>query len=213
MTELHKPDVRKANICPPCPPTATAWEKCVYWLGIGLGSGLPKRAAGTWGTVGGLIVAIPMLWLGFWGFLAVTIVGCLVGSYICGKTSDLMGVHDDPHIVFDEWVGMWIALLWVSYKAFPNFGDLASYIIIAYIPSYNANHLINVFLEDFLTMLVLPFVLFRFFDIIKPFPIKWVDKNVSGGFGILIDDLLAGIMALILYILSIYFIIIFFTID
>ena len=36
---------------------------------------------------------------------------------------------------------------------------------------------------------------FRFFDIIKPFPIKWVDKNVSGGFGILIDDILAGVMA------------------
>ena len=42
--------------------------KLIYWLGIGLGSGLPKRAAGTWGTVGGLVVAIPMLWLGFWGF-------------------------------------------------------------------------------------------------------------------------------------------------
>ena len=39
------------------------------------------------------------------------------------------------------------------------------------------------------------FVLFRFFDILKPFPIKWVDKNVSGGFGILIDDILAGLMA------------------
>ena len=42
--------------------------KLIYWLGIGLGSGLPKRAAGTWGTVGGLVVAIPMLALGFWGF-------------------------------------------------------------------------------------------------------------------------------------------------
>ena len=80
MTQLHKPDVRKANVCPPCPPTASVWEKLIYWLGIGLGSGLPKRAAGTWGTVGGLVVAIPMLWLGFWGFLAVTVVGALVGS-------------------------------------------------------------------------------------------------------------------------------------
>ena len=111
MTQLHKPDVRRANFCPPCPPTANVWEKLIYWLGIGLGSGLPKRAAGTWGTVGGLVVAIPMLWLGFWGFLAVTVVGALVGSYICGKTSDLMGVHDDPHIVWDEWVGMCVSLL------------------------------------------------------------------------------------------------------
>lgn len=41
------------------------------------------------------------------------------------------------------------------------------------------------------------FVLFRFFDIIKPWPINWLDKKVHGGFGIMIDDALAGIYALI----------------
>ncbi len=177
MTQLHKPDVRKANVCPPCPPTASVWEKLIYWLGIGLGSGLPKRAAGTWGTVGGLVVAIPMLWLGFWGFLAVTVVGALVGSYICGKTSDLMGVHDDPHIVWDEWVGMWVSLLPILWLHF-------------YDDALLQGHKLSLLLLYFAT-----FVAFRFFDILKPFPIKWVDKNVSGGFGILIDDILAGLMA------------------
>lgn len=179
MTELHKPDIRKANSCPPCPTNASAWEKCVYWLGIGLGSGLPKRAAGTWGTVGGLIVAIPMLWLGFWGFLAITILGCLVGSYICGKTSDLMGVHDDPHIVFDEWVGMWISLLPVVFNVWLSLSYKTDYI------------------QQTVIGFILSFILFRFFDILKPFPIKWVDKNVGGGFGILVDDILAGVMAVI----------------
>ena len=177
MTQLHKPDVRKANVCPPCPPTASVWEKLIYWLGIGLGSGLPKRAAGTWGTVGGLVVAIPMLALGFWGFLAVTVVGALVGSYICGKTSDLMGVHDDPHIVWDEWVGMWVSLLPILWLHFYDDGLLQG-------------HQLSLLLLYFAA-----FVAFRFFDILKPFPIKWVDKNVSGGFGILIDDILAGLMA------------------
>lgn len=177
MTQLHKPDVRKANVCPPCPRTASVWEKLIYWLGIGLGSGLPKRAAGTWGTVGGLVVAIPMLWLGFWGFLAVTLVGALVGSYICGKTSDLMGVHDDPHIVWDEWVGMWVSLLPILWLHF-------------YDDALLQGHKLSLLLLYFAT-----FVAFRFFDILKPFPIKWVDKNVSGGFGILIDDILAGLMA------------------
>ena len=177
MTQLHKPDVRKANVCPPCPPTASVWEKLIYWLGIGLGSGLPKRAAGTWGTVGGLVVAIPMLALGFWGFLAVTVVGALVGSYICGKTSDLMGVHDDPHIVWDEWVGMWVSLLPILWLHFYDDGLLQG-------------HQLSLLLLYFAA-----FVPFRFFDILKPFPIKWVDKNVSGGFGILIDDILAGLMA------------------
>lgn len=177
MTQLHKPDVRKANVCPPCPPTASVWEKLIYWLGIGLGSGLPKRAAGTWGTVGGLVVAIPMLWLGFWGFLAVTVLGALVGSYICGKTSDLMGVHDDPHIVWDEWVGMWVSLLPILWLHF-------------YDDALLQGHQLSLLLLYFAA-----FVAFRFFDILKPFPIKWVDKNVSGGFGILIDDILAGLMA------------------
>ena len=177
MTQLHKPDVRKANVCPPCPPTANVWEKLIYWLGIGLGSGLPKRAAGTWGTVGGLVVAIPMLWLGFWGFLAVTVMGALVGSYICGKTSDLMGVHDDPHIVWDEWVGMWVSLLPILWLHF-------------YDDALLQGHQLSLLLLYFAA-----FVAFRFFDILKPFPIKWVDKNVSGGFGILIDDILAGLMA------------------
>ena len=177
MTQLHKPDVRKANVCPPCPPTASVWEKLIYWLGIGLGSGLPKRAAGTWGTVGGLVVAIPMSWLGFWGFLAVTVMGALVGSYICGKTSDLMGVHDDPHIVWDEWVGMWVSLLPILWLHF-------------YDDALLQGHQLSLLLLYFAA-----FVAFRFFDILKPFPIKWVDKNVSGGFGILIDDILAGLMA------------------
>ena len=177
MTQLHKPDVRKANVCPPCPPTASVWEKLIYWLGIGLGSGLPNRAAGTWGTVGGLVVAIPMLWLGFWGFLAVTVLGALVGSYICGKTSDLMGVHDDPHIVWDEWVGMWVSLLPILWLHF-------------YDDALLQGHQLSLLLLYFAA-----FVAFRFFDILKPFPIKWVDKNVSGGFGILIDDILAGLMA------------------
>lgn len=43
--------------------------------------------------------------------------------------------------------------------------------------------------------LVIGFVLFRVFDIIKPWPIKWVDQKVSGGFGIMLDDVLAGLLA------------------
>lgn len=187
----HKPDIRQANPCPPCPATATAWEKAIYWLGIGLGTGLPKKAPGTWGTVGGLMIALPMLLLGFWGFLAVVAVGCLVGSYVCGKTSKLMGVHDDPHIVFDEWVGMWISLL-PSVWLLAQTQDTAKTGLEYYHPST-------------VLLFIVPFVLFRFFDIIKPSPIKWVDKNVSGGFGILIDDVLAGVMAAILILMLSWF--------
>jgi len=55
-----------------------------------------------------------------------------------------------------------------------------------------------------LTMLWLPatwlslsagFVLFRLFDIWKPWPVRWADANVKGGWGAMLDDLLAGLMA------------------
>lgn len=42
---------------------------------------------------------------------------------------------------------------------------------------------------------VLGFVLFRLFDILKPWPINWFDKKVSGGLGIMLDDIIAGIAA------------------
>lgn len=46
-----------------------------------------------------------------------------------------------------------------------------------------------------LIWMLIGFALFRFFDIIKPWPIKWLDQHVKGGFGIMIDDVLAGVMA------------------
>jgi phosphatidylglycerophosphatase A len=41
--------------------------------------------------------------------------------------------------------------------------------------------------------LLLGFGLFRLFDIWKPWPIKWIDKNISGGLGIMLDDIAAGV--------------------
>ena len=55
-----------------------------------------------------------------------------------------------------------------------------------------------------LTLMVVPvdvvyyligFVLFRIFDIIKPWPVNWADKNIKGGLGIMLDDILAGVYA------------------
>ncbi|MGM8898616.1 MULTISPECIES: phosphatidylglycerophosphatase A family protein [unclassified Psychrobacter] len=176
--DLSKPDIRKANDCPPLPANASLLDRIVYWLGIGLGSGLPRRAPGTWGTVGGLIIAIPLMSLGFVPFLIITILSCIIGIWICGRTSDLMQGHDDPHIVWDEWAGMWITLLPFSYTG---------------ITVTNFWHDISQSLS--IIALVIAFVLFRFFDIIKPPPIGWADKKVSGGLGIMLDDIIAGIMA------------------
>ncbi len=59
----------------------------------------------------------------------------------------------------------------------------------------------------FITMIMAPiswqsivvgFVLFRIFDILKPWPISFIDKKISGGLGIMLDDILAGIFSLII---------------
>ena len=175
---LSKPDIRKANDCPPLPTTATMLDRLVYWLGIGLGSGLPRRAPGTWGTVGGLIVAIPLLSLGFVPFLIITILSCVIGNWICGRTSKLMGGHDNPHIVWDEWAGMWLTLLPLSYMGIAD-----------------GNFWQNIAQSSSVVAIIIAFILFRFFDIIKPPPIGWADKKVAGGLGIMLDDIIAGIMA------------------
>ncbi|GAA0366225.1 phosphatidylglycerophosphatase A [Bowmanella denitrificans] len=46
-----------------------------------------------------------------------------------------------------------------------------------------------------LTTLVAGFILFRLFDIVKPWPISYLDKHIHGGLGIMLDDILAGILA------------------
>jgi phosphatidylglycerophosphatase A len=45
--------------------------------------------------------------------------------------------------------------------------------------------------------LLIGFLLFRFFDILKPWPISFLDKNVHGGWGIMVDDLVAGVFSLL----------------
>ncbi len=65
---------------------------------------------------------------------------------------------------------------------------------------------IDEFLGMFITLMAAPaspvawilgFLLFRLFDILKPFPVSWFDQHIHGGIGIMMDDVMAGIYALI----------------
>ena len=51
---------------------------------------------------------------------------------------------------------------------------------------------------------LLAFLLFRFFDVLKPWPISWVDQNIKGGLGVMLDDVLAGILAAICFLGIVY---------
>ena len=131
-------------------------------LAFGFGSGLSPKAPGTVGTV----AAIPLWWLlaqlPLQSYLLIVALAAIVGIVICGRAAEKLGVHDHGGIVWDEFVGFWIAM-----AALPV--------------TWNS--------------LLFGFVLFRLFDILKPWPISWLDKKVSGGFGIMIDDVIAGLAA------------------
>jgi len=59
-----------------------------------------------------------------------------------------------------------------------------------------AGYLITMWLAPFTwKAALLGFILFRIFDIIKPWPIRWIDREVQGGFGIMLDDVLAAVFA------------------
>lgn len=132
----------------------------VQMLAFGFGSGLSPKAPGTMAT----IIAVPLYLLfaqlSLPVYTAVVAAAVAVGIHLCGRTSRELGVADHQGIVWDEFVGYWIAM-W----AMPL---------------------------DFMWIL-LGFVLFRFFDILKPWPIRWVDRNIHGGLGIMLDDVLAGL--------------------
>lgn len=131
-------------------------------LALGFGSGLLRPAPGTWGTLAALPVAWALMHLSPLWCVPLLLAAAGVGIHLCGYTAGVLGVHDHPAIVWDEFVGVWLA--------------------VAFLPPTWLN-------------LLLGFCLFRLFDILKPWPIGWLDKQVSGGLGIMLDDALAGIAA------------------
>ena len=87
---------------------------------------------------------------------------------------------DDPkEIVIDEFVGQMLPLL--AIPIYENF-----------YPTFNLYYCIYAFL------------LFRLFDIWKPYPVNYVDKNIKRGLGIMLDDVIAGIYVIIFMTLSLY---------
>ena len=153
---------------------SSVWKNPIHFLAFGLGSGAAPKAPGTFGTLAAIPLFLLLQPLALHWYLLVLVVTFVVGIYLCGKTSEDMGVHDHSGIVWDEFVGYWVTM----------FAAPAGWLWI-----------------------VIGFVLFRIFDIAKPWPISWADKKVHGGFGIMLDDLLAGLMALaVMQLLALYLI-------
>ena len=122
------------------------------------------------GTVGSIFAWIAFVFLShFMNMIPITIIIIVFAVFICEKASISLDNKDHKAIVIDELAGMWVALIPVLFITSTQ-QERTLYAVIA-------------------------FISFRFFDILKPFPISYLDTRFKNGFGIVVDDLAAGIFA------------------
>jgi phosphatidylglycerophosphatase A len=151
------------------------------------GVGRLRPAPGTWGSLPGVGVAMLCVWLfdagdadaqgAMYANITIALVG-LAFAIACirfgAEGEQHLGGKDAQSIVADEVAGQCIALLFLPWRSFEEDGG----------PGWNA------------MLAITAFVMFRAFDIAKPPPARgW--QRMTGGWGILIDDVIAGVYALI----------------
>ncbi len=130
-------------------------------------SGLSPKAPGTVGSFVALILGVALLYVIDEStlFLLAILISVIAAKEI-DKYEAEVGVHDGKEIVIDELAGMWLTL-----------------------------SICKITPENIFIIAPIAFLFFRLFDIWKPSIIGRVDKNVKGGWGVMGDDLLAGVLA------------------
>lgn len=134
-------------------------------------------APGTWGSAVALLLApwvfnpLPLPWR--LGVLALILVA---GAWAASRAEASLGEQDPGCVVVDELLGQWTAF--------------APFHLSAGLSGFSSSWTGAAPLE----LLVL-FGLFRLFDIVKPWPIRAVERSVPGGLGVMLDDLVAGLCA------------------
>lgn len=131
------------------------------------GVGKIPIAPGTWGSIFAFLIFIYISH--YVDMLIVVILSIPFSIWICEKASINLIEKDHKSIVIDELVGIWIALIPALYLSTQT--SRTSYAVFA-------------------------LIFFRLFDILKPFPVSYFDKNFKNGLGIVLDDLIAGIIAI-----------------
>ena len=142
------------------------------------GIGYSPIAPGTIGSIFSIVFLYFLIKFVSYSFLVIIFLIILFTSLkLIEKYSNLLKSHDSSTIVIDEFLGIFLIILFYDYLKFTN---------------------------DFI-MFFLILILFRFFDILKIFPINWVDKNIKNSLGVVLDDLLAGVYSIIvLYSINVF---------
>ncbi len=134
--------------------------------------GYIKFAPGTLGTLISLLIMYILLNILALPLLTLVIIFIflfLISIYFINFFSSITNSYDSQHIVIDEFLGVFMVFL---------FYDL-------------------IFLYNEITTYLLIFIIFRFFDIFKIFPASYFDKHYKNGFGVIFDDIIAGLYTII----------------
>jgi phosphatidylglycerophosphatase A len=132
-----------------------------------------RPAPGTWGSGAAIVLAWGLHVLGgFWLVLAATVAVTALGWWAVREATRGCADKDPSEIIIDELAGQWIALLPVSLGA-----QMAGTEFWALWPG-----------------VLTAFLAFRLFDIWKPGPVGWADRQ-EGAFGVMADDVIAGWLA------------------
>jgi len=140
------------------------------WVSLGLGSGLLRPGPGTWGTA--------LAWAIFAALapggaadpataLVIVAVALIIGAWAAEHTAAMLGETDPSTIVVDEMVAFWLVLVMLPAG------------------------------EHVFRLQAIAFVLFRFFDITKPPPIRTIDRRWKNAVGVMADDLVAAFYTLL----------------
>ena len=169
-------------------------DKFYSAIATGFGSGKTPFAPGTFGSLAAVIIWIAVNHYYFILFPSSTLANIVMWLFVITATF-FIGIKsanfycqkhrkkDAGEVVIDEFCGQWLALFIVC---------LGSGAFGYNMTSINLNYFICILSS---------FILFRIFDISKPWIIKRIDKNVSGGLGVMLDDLVAGLFAGLVFIL------------
>lgn len=133
------------------------------------GIGWIPLAPGTFASAAALPFGWLLVLLGWKTVLIGALLVTALGIWACGEHGRKVGIYDPSECVLDEVAGQWFTLIPIALDA--RGADWRPY--------------------------AMAFLLFRLFDILKPWPVSAVER-LPGGFGIMMDDVLAGLIAAVL---------------
>ena len=133
--------------------------------------GYVKWAPGTFGSFFSLIIIIFLHNIVNKNEFIILFICIFLIATICIKIySKSVNKHDAKEIIIDEFLGIYLII----------------------ICSYD----FKIFNNEFIKILLI-LLFFRIFDILKPFPANWIDKNMKNSYGVILDDIVAGIYTII----------------